>query len=178
MSITHAMYKNPVSGSVGSGGTLKSHRNLALPPGRSTSSNWVIVVAPCCGQTRKTQKITRVKLIKALCSTLCILIMHDIHRHHSSCFWFPVHGSLTRWPLGDVEVQLHLYFKRILRIDIFRTSCKINLMREPHNHRGETGLTRSLAHPRWRTSEAMSKQGSVHAVAVWVGLLNGITILL
>ena len=35
------------------------------------------------------------------------------------------------------------------------------------------GLTRSLAHPRWRTSEAMNKQGSVHtAAAVWVGLLK------
>ena len=34
------------------------------------------------------------------------------------------------------------------------------------------GLTRSLAHPKWRTSEAMSKQGSVRAVAVWVGLLK------
>ena len=38
-----------------------------------------------------------------------------------------------------------------------------------HPHRGET---RSLAHPKWRTSEAMSKQGSVRAVAVWVGLLK------
>ena len=53
MSITHAMYKNPVSLCVGSGGTLKSHRNLAIPLGRGASSNWVIVVAPCCGQTRK-----------------------------------------------------------------------------------------------------------------------------
>ena len=34
------------------------------------------------------------------------------------------------------------------------------------------GLTRSLAHPRWRTSEAVSNQGSVRAVAVWVGLLK------
>ena len=33
-------------------------------------------------------------------------------------------------------------------------------------------LTRSLAHPRWRTSEAVSNQGSVRAVAVWVGLLK------
>ena len=29
-----------------------------------------------------------------------------------------------------------------------------------------------MAHPKWRTSEAMSKQGSVHAVAVRVGLLK------
>ena len=34
------------------------------------------------------------------------------------------------------------------------------------------GLTRSLARPRCRTSEAMSKQGSVRVVAVWVGLLK------
>ena len=34
------------------------------------------------------------------------------------------------------------------------------------------GLTRSLAHPTWRTSEAVSNQGSVRAVAVWVGLLK------
>ena len=32
------------------------------------------------------------------------------------------------------------------------------------------GLTRSLAHPRWRTSEAASNQGSVRAVAVWIEL--------
>ena len=34
------------------------------------------------------------------------------------------------------------------------------------------GLTRSLAHPSWRTSEAVSNQGSLRAVAVWVGLLK------
>ena len=34
------------------------------------------------------------------------------------------------------------------------------------------GITRSLAHPKWRMSEATSKQGSVLAVAVWVGLLK------
>ena len=34
------------------------------------------------------------------------------------------------------------------------------------------GLTRSLAHPTWRTSEAVSNQGSVRADAVWVGLLK------
>ena len=32
------------------------------------------------------------------------------------------------------------------------------------------GLTRLLAHPRWRTSEAVSKKGSVRAVAVWIEL--------
>ena len=30
----------------------------------------------------------------------------------------------------------------------------------------------SLAHPRWQTSEAVSNQGSIRAVAVWVGLLK------
>ena len=34
------------------------------------------------------------------------------------------------------------------------------------------GLTRSLAHPKWRTSEAVRQQGSIRAVAVWVGLLK------
>ena len=32
------------------------------------------------------------------------------------------------------------------------------------------GLTRSLTHPRLRTSEAVSNQGSVRAVAVWIEL--------
>ena len=56
VSLTHAKYTNPESGCVGSsGGTLKSHRNVAIPLGRGTGPNWVTVVAPCCGQTRNTK---------------------------------------------------------------------------------------------------------------------------
>ena len=52
------------------------------------------------------------------------------------------------------------YYKSLIYIDMMVTGAKLD------------GLTRSLAHPTWRTSEAVSNQGSVRAVAVWVGLLK------